>query len=610
MLACALPALAGAGQQAGDVAPIPIGSASLSGRVMSADESTTPVRRAIVTLAGSGLGIDRSVVTDEAGHFSFDRLPAGSFTVTASKAAYLTAAYGATRPGRAGTPIAVAAGQPITGITVALARAGVIAGTIRGADGGPISGLQLLALRNGSPPPQLGLPGLAPPNATVTDDRGEYRIYGLTPGTYSVVALVTSSQLAEMHRRSTADVDAAFREAQQKGVAPTSPPVPPPIFTVAPIYYPGTAVAADAGHVDVSVGSVREDVSFSAEPVPSAAIDGLVERPAGATGRLTLLMSGADGALPLSFTMAPRLVMPPGPDGKFRYVNVAPGRYTITALITDAGPASPAAPPGSAGGSSVSGPVSASSPVWWATSEVTVAGEDLSGLSLTLQPGMSFAGRVIFDARTHPAPKDLTTIRVSLDAPTNLGTASINGTTFGSPQRAAFTRLEADGTFEISGVTPGLYRVNVTAPGTTNLSGFWLRSAMTDDRDALDTLVTMSPGQSVAHAVVTLTDRHTEIAGALETPQGQPASAYFVVVLPTDSALWRPGTRRVQSTRPATDGRYAFADLPPGTYVLAAVADLEPTDLADASFLQAIAGAGVSVTLGEGETRRQDLRLR
>ena len=610
MLACALPALALAGRQARDAAPVPIGSASLAGRIVSADEATTPVRRAIVTLAGAGLGIDRSVVTDEAGHFVFDRLPAGSFTVTASKAAYLSAAYGARRPGRPGTPIAVAAGQQMTGITVALARAGVIAGTIRGADGGPVSGLQVLALRSGSPPPPLGLPNLAPPNSTVTDDRGEYRIYGLAPGTYAVVALVTSSQLSEMHRRSTADVDAAFREAQQKGVAPTSPAVPPPIFTVAPIYYPGTAVVAEAAHVDVAVGSVREDVSFTAEPVPSAAIEGVVERPAGTMGRLTLLLSGADGAMPLSFAMAPRLVMPPGADGKFRYVNVAPGRYAITALITDSAPAAAATPPGSGGGSAVGGPASASSPVWWATSEVTVSGEDVTGVALTLQPGMSFAGRVVFDASTLPAPKDLTAVRVSLDAPTNLGTANINGTAFGSPQRAAFARLSADGTFEITGVTPGTYHVNVTAPGTTNLSGFWIRSAMTDDRDALDTLVTMSPGQSVARAVITLSDRHTEIAGALETPQGRPASEYFVVALPADPALWRPGARRVQSTRPATDGRYAFADLPPGAYVLVAVEDLESADLADATFLQAIAGAGVSLTLGEGEKKRQDLRLR
>jgi hypothetical protein len=191
MLVCALPTLALAGQQARETAPVPLGSASLSGSIVSADEATTPVRRAIVTLAGSGLGLDRSVVTDELGHFLFDRLPAGSFTVTASKAAYLSASYGAKRPGRPGTPIAVAAGAQITGITVALARAGVIAGTIRGGDGGPVSGLQVLALRAGSPPPQLGLPNLAPPNSTVTDDRGEYRIYGLVPGTYAVVALVT-----------------------------------------------------------------------------------------------------------------------------------------------------------------------------------------------------------------------------------------------------------------------------------------------------------------------------------------------------------------------------------------------------------------------------------
>jgi hypothetical protein len=66
----------------------------------------------------------------------------------------------------------------------------------------------------------------------------------------------------------------------------------------------------------------------------------------------------------------------------------------------------------------------------------------------------------------------------------------------------------------------------------------------------------------------------------------------------------------VKSTRPATDGRFVFADLPAGAYVLAAVDDLEPSDLNDPKFLEALSHAGIPVSLSEGEKKRQDVRLR
>jgi len=83
-----------------------------------------------------------------------------------------------------------------------------------------------------------------------------------------------------------------------------------------------------------------------------------------------------------------------------------------------------------------------------------------------------------------------------------------------------------------------------------------------------------------------------------------------VVVLPTDRALWLPDARRIKSARPATSGQYSFADLSAGSYLLAAIDDLEPSDLADASFLEAIAKAGVAVTIADGEKKTQDLRLK
>ena len=47
------------------------------------------------------------------------------------------------------------------------------------------------------------------------------------------------------------------------------------------------------------------------------------------------------------------------------------------------------------------------------------------------------------------------------------------------------------------------------------------------------------------------------------------------MVVAADSRYWIPGSRRIGTSRPATDGRYSFRSLPPGDYVLAVVTDLE-----------------------------------
>ena len=110
--------------------------------------------------------------------------------------------------------------------------------------------------------------------------------------------------------------------------------------------------------------------------------------------------------------------------------------------------------------------------------------------------------------------------------------------------------------------------------------------------------------------VVTLTDRRTELSGRLETASGAPATDYFVVVLPSDRSLWDAGARRVRSTRPASDGVFTFADLPPGDYRLAALTDVVPTQLRQPEWLTEVAAGGAPVTITEGGKVRQDLRIK
>jgi hypothetical protein len=100
LLALLLP-VAIVAQQRDTQAPAAAATGEISGTVVSAENNAEPLRRAVVTVTGGGLN-PRSVLTDDAGRFNFTRLPGGTYSVTARKAAYLAAPFGAKRPGRTG----------------------------------------------------------------------------------------------------------------------------------------------------------------------------------------------------------------------------------------------------------------------------------------------------------------------------------------------------------------------------------------------------------------------------------------------------------------------------------------------------------------------------
>jgi hypothetical protein len=80
-------------------------------------------------------------------------------------------------------------------------------------------------------------------------------------------------------------------------------------------------------------------------------------------------------------------------------------------------------------------------------------------------------------------------------------------------------------------------------------------------------------------------------------------------VCTVDRTLWLPGARRIRSARPATDGSFAVTGLPAGEYAIAAVEDLEDSYLADPAFLARLLASAYTVTLADGERKRQDLKV-
>ena len=621
MAMVAVAVVAPAAQQTRDGASAaPTGTSALTGAVVTDAATPAPVRRAIVTITGSGQA--RRTIAGDDGRFAFSALPAGQFTVTATRPGYVPSSYGAKRPGRPGTPVALDAGQQ-TAITIRMPRGAVITGTIRDERGQPAAGVQVFVVdaRN------AGNASAVTSNETaVVDDRGVYRIYGLLPGDFHVLALARQGSPGEIIRRSEAETDALLSGIARRPIAgssatdrsatlPRTPPPALPPLNFAPTFFAGTAVFLNASKVTVGAGEERTGIDFTMAPIAMASISGTVSQPgqAAANVQLSIISDGVRLPFVSSNSSNPVLSTPPGADGRFEYTNVAPGRYTITARASPVAPSS-SGRGGGGGGASVVTPFNAGGPdpaagALYASATVEVAGSGAAGVALSLQPGAKLAGRVVFDASSETAPADLTAITVSLSSPTGLVSMQSGGTIIGNPFSAVRpVNVRSDGTFEVSGIAPGRYLLRCTLPADQS-APWWLRTAAAGGRDLIDAPIDVVVGEDITGAVVTFTDRRTELAGALETASGQAAPDYFVVVFPADRALWRAGSRLLQLTRPSSAGTFSIRDLPPGSYRLAALTDVEPADLADRTFLEALYPASLPVTIANAGRTIQNIRL-
>jgi hypothetical protein len=578
------------------------GTASISGTVVSDATPPEPVRRAVVTLTGPDLKPSRGAITDDDGRFRITGLPVGAVTLTVARAPFITSVYGAKRPGRPGTAITLGAGQAIENLVVRLWRGAVLAGVLRDESGVPVSGIEVTAI-SARPTHGTTVQTLSNSPAT-TNELGEFRIFGLEPGTYIVSATPSAGAGGALVALADAEVDralAALRTRQRPSAQSASTPRPAAPeskpFDYAPVYFPGTSLRSQATTVTLASGDERGGLDFSLQRVATAVVEGVVRRPDGqaaASANVQLTEVAPAGPFgpdaPLTFNTTT------GADGHFRLSQVTPGNYRLVARVAVTPPAQDR--------SGFASPFP-TGPTFSGIADLAVSGSDVTGVAVQLEPGLSFSGRLRFEGQSSP-PTNLASLRVQLLPPQllSLKTGSrIDSIAIPTPATA-----KADGTFQIDNIVPGSYLLRVAGPGTGG-TGWVPRSALLGDRDLFDGPLDLARGGGLAGVVINFTDQHTEIAGTLQTADGQPVSDVFVLAFATDRALWGQFSRRVQAVRPSVDGHFAISDLPPGEYRLAAATDIDQGDWEDPAFLDQFIATSVRVTLGEGEKKIQNLTI-
>jgi hypothetical protein len=564
------------------------GSAEIVGTVVTTGTSPAPIARVLVTISGTGLTPSRTQITDEQGRFAFRQLSAGSFTIVARRAPFVTTAYGAKRPGRPGTPVVLGAGQHVDGLTIALPRGAAISGMVRQASGEPAAGIDVNIRAVGTQPDPLT-------PRVITDDRGVFRGWGLSPGSYLVVAVPSDAGRSSALPLTDAELDERLARLQRGPGSFAPEPIAPRTttaaaatpsaanFRYAPIYHPSAADPDQAIVITVAEGEERAGIDITLQLVRTLTVSGVVTAPPGVsleTARLIARRRSSTVESSTSMTSSATI----DSAGRFSYANLLPGSYRISATTVTTTPAF--GPAGGSGTMRIAG-------VHWAIADLSLRDADVTGLALTLRPGLKMTGRFAFDSRTNAPPPDVVSLRPRLLEVT------------GAPALSPWV-TRPDGSFDIDGIVPGTYSVEAPAAPAP-----WrLRSVVVNGRDILDFPLDIGPDTTFDSAVVTYTDRRSELSGTLQSTSNTPAPEYFIVVFAADRAFWRPASRRVQFTRPGTDGRFTFNDLPPGDYRVAALTDLEPADLFEASFIDALVPASLPVTIRDGERSVQDLRLR
>ena len=164
---------------------VPVPAGLISGRVLAADTGR-PVKRARVMLNAAELPGGRGVLTDDDGLFEFAELPQGRYTLGVSKSGFVALTYGQRRPLQAGTPLQLNDGEQLKALEFRLPRGSVIAGHVVDETGDSMAGATVRVMMYQY---AQGSRQLVPAGSAVSDDRGQYRIWGLNPGDYYVTAI-------------------------------------------------------------------------------------------------------------------------------------------------------------------------------------------------------------------------------------------------------------------------------------------------------------------------------------------------------------------------------------------------------------------------------------
>jgi Carboxypeptidase regulatory-like domain len=480
-----------------------------------------------------------TALTDDKGRFTF-QVEEGLYLVEVHGNGYVPQMYGGRFAEDQGTPVSVTAGQPSRDVNITLTPAATISGRIRDESDRPLVNVPVQLLHYSYD--YKGDRAYQPGSAVQTNDRGEYRMYWVTPGRYYVLAgrpTTGSNPMLEIMTLAIGGTGAAGnRVPGVKGYA----------------FYPGVVDISNARAVDLQPGTDLQaiDVTLAEKPRTYSIRGKLMDSRTGrAPPQANVFVSPQTPGLQES-GIASRLVMQTrnydSATGRIEIRDLAPGVYSVLAIVPDLLAASRRGPPNQSSG----------------VLTVNVSDADVEDIVLPVSPAGSIEGRLRVEGRL-PASMRIEELRIAL-LPTGANSAAqqtmqtqLAASSGFYDSEAAQTR--ADGTFRMSNIPLGDYRLEVILGPARRIGneGF-IKEARFEGADVLNSPLHLS-GSGALDIVIAMGGGKLE--GSVTDVRSHPASGAQVVLVP-DRSRYRPDL--YQTTMTDKNGRFSLSAITPGDY--------------------------------------------
>jgi hypothetical protein len=331
---------------------------SVAGIVISS--AGDPIRKATVILrAKDEAGISYTADSDANGRFVIYDVQPGAYVVSADRQGFMSDVDGA--PGAPPPGLKVEAGQSVTDVKIKLAPLGVITGRVLDDDGDPVRGARVEAMAYTYQGGKKELRSVAQASA---NDKGEFRLFGVDPGTFYL--------RASGHNRS-------------RGI--------PTLGSFAPTYFPSTTDAAHAAPIDVSSGAQLRGFDMRLRREPHYSVRGKLPE-AGHEGAERMLQIVPRGGLEGHFPSSMRQ-----DDETFEFMDLLPGSYVVIGTVSEDGKTSVVRQP------------------------VEVVNADVEGVTLNFLPAIEVTGSVRVEGTPHH-PLDNLRVFLRGDVPMMMGQSS------------------------------------------------------------------------------------------------------------------------------------------------------------------------------------------
>jgi len=321
------------------------GTGVIRGRVVRADtgEPLRRVRVGVVEWSAKDQSGPLSTTTDAQGRYELSQLAAGTYHLKAARGGYVELEYGQRRPFERGRPVELAEGAVVQNIDFALPPGGVVTGRVLDEIGEVVPQVSVSLARRRYID---GERRLVPQGGSTTDDRGEFRIYGVSPGEYVIIATFDEMDIGSSKDR----------------------------VRYVPTYYPNTPIAGEAQRVVVGPGQEVPGIVVTLARAATASVRGVVRSSGQASpGPLTMITAQEIGGGRADGHGAMAIV---ASDGAFSITGLLPGTYMLEARSMNQ--------------------------TEIASKEIVVDGSDVTGVSLVFSEGTTAHGRIVFDTGTPP----------------------------------------------------------------------------------------------------------------------------------------------------------------------------------------------------------------